>query len=102
MFSLVLRVRSLAEHACTERTADQRYNTRTTRANLLARITFAPLHVNYHLEHHLLPTVPWWRLPALHRTLAERGVLPASSLARGYIHVLQLVSSRDHSARSAV
>jgi fatty acid desaturase len=88
----VIRVRSLAEHAVTERTDDQLLNTRTTHANLIARMTFAPLHVNYHLEHHLLPTVPWWRLPALHRTLAARGVLPERSLARGYVHVLQLVS----------
>jgi fatty acid desaturase len=48
--------------------------------------------VNYHLEHHLLPTVPWWRLPSLHRTLVARGALPGESLARGYLHVLQLVS----------
>ena len=94
MFSLVIRVRSLAEHACTVRTDDQRLNTRTTRAGLLARALFAPLHVNYHLEHHLLPTVPWWRLPALHRTLAERGALPASSLADGYLHVLRIVTMR--------
>jgi fatty acid desaturase len=92
MFSLVLRVRSLAEHACTVRTDDQLRNTRTTHAGLLARVTFAPLHVNYHLEHHLLPTVPWWRLPALHRMLVARDALPATSLARGYVHVLQLVS----------
>jgi len=92
MFSLVIRVRSLAEHACTERTADQLRNTRTTAAGLLARMTFAPLHVNYHLEHHLLPTVPWWRLPSLHRTLVARDALPATSLARGYVDVLRLVS----------
>jgi fatty acid desaturase len=92
MFSLVLRVRSLAEHACTERTDDQLLNTRTTRASLLARMTFAPLHVNYHLEHHLLPTVPYWQLPQLHRRLAAQDALPAQSLARGYVHVLELVS----------
>jgi fatty acid desaturase len=94
MFSLVLRVRSLAEHACTERSANQLRNTRTTRAGLFARITFAPLNVNYHLEHHLLPTVPWWRLPALHRMLVERNVLPATSLATGYLDVLRIVSAR--------
>lgn len=98
MFSLVLRVRSLAEHACTERTDDQLRNTRTTRAGLLARVTFAPLHVNYHLEHHLLPTVPWWRLPALHRTLMARGVLPEQSLARSYAHVLALVTKPSTTA----
>jgi fatty acid desaturase len=92
MFSLVLRVRSLAEHACTERTADQLLNTRTTHATWLARMTFAPLHVNYHLEHHLLPTVPYWLLPQLHRRLADADALPSQSVARGYLHVLQLVS----------
>jgi fatty acid desaturase len=92
MFSLVLRVRSLAEHACTERTDDQLLNTRTTRAGWLARMTFAPLHVNYHLEHHLLPTAPYWLLPRLHRRLAAKDALPSRSLSRGYVHVLQLVS----------
>jgi fatty acid desaturase len=92
MFSLVVRIRSLAEHACTERTDDQLLNTRTTHANLLARMTFAPLHVNYHLEHHLLPTVPYWQLPGLHRRLAQSDALPSQSVARGYLHVLQLVS----------
>ncbi|HTL36749.1 MAG TPA: fatty acid desaturase, partial [Kofleriaceae bacterium] len=92
MFSLVIRVRSLAEHACTERTDDQLLNTRTTHANWLARMTFAPLHVNYHLEHHLLPTVPYWQLPQLHKRLAAADALPSQSVARGYLHVLQLVS----------
>jgi len=26
---------------------------------------------NYHLEHHLYPRVPCWRLPALHRWLRD-------------------------------
>ncbi len=92
-FSLFLRVRSLAEHACTERGPDPLRNTRTTRAGLLARITVAPLHVNRHLEHHLLPTVPWQRLPALGELLVERGVIPAGSTARGYAEVLREVSA---------
>ena len=91
-FGLFLRIRMLAEHACLERGSDQLRNTRTTHANLLARATVAPLHVNYHLEHHLLPTTPWFRLPALHRTLASRGHLPARSQAPGYLAVLRTVS----------
>jgi fatty acid desaturase len=92
-FGLFLRIRMLAEHACTARTSDQLRNTRTTRASLLARATVAPLHVNYHLEHHLLPTTPWFRLPALHRTLASRGHLPPPSLANSYVDVLRTVSA---------
>jgi fatty acid desaturase len=30
---------------------------------------------NYHLEHHLYPSVPCYRLPAVHRFLKERGYL---------------------------
>jgi fatty acid desaturase len=89
-FGLFLRIRMLAEHACLERTSDQLRNTRTTHASLLARATVAPLHVNYHLEHHLLPTTPWFRLPALHRALADR--IPARSLAPNYLTVLRTVS----------
>jgi fatty acid desaturase len=89
-FGLFLRIRMLAEHACLERGSDPMRNTRTTHAGLLARATVAPLHVNYHLEHHLLPTAPWFRLPALHRALASRGQVPES--ARDYLHVLRTVS----------
>lgn len=30
-------------------------------------------HFGYHHEHHLAPTVPWWRLPAVRKERAERG-----------------------------
>jgi fatty acid desaturase len=93
-FSLFLRVRSLAEHACMDRGPDPLRNTRTTRAGALARITVAPLHVNYHLEHHLLPTVPWFRLPALGRLLAANGAIPERSRLGGYLDVLRTVSAR--------
>jgi fatty acid desaturase len=97
-YGLFLRVRSIAEHACLDRTADPLRNTRTTRANLLARLTVAPLNVSHHLEHHLLPTVPYFRLPALGRALSERGALPAASTAPGYLAVLRsatLASARE-------
>ncbi len=79
-FSLFIRLRSIAEHACMEQSADPLRNTRTTRAGLLARLTVAPFNVNYHLEHHLLAAVPWFRLPALHALLRQRhGVRAAPS-----------------------
>jgi fatty acid desaturase len=89
-FSLFVRIRSLAEHACTERTTDPFRNTRTTRAGALARLTVAPFRVNFHLEHHLLVAVPWYRLPELHRLLLERGAVEGP---HGYGAVLGRVSS---------
>jgi fatty acid desaturase len=97
-FSLFIRVRSLAEHACTERSVDPFRNTRSTRAGWLARATVAPCNVNYHLEHHLLVAVPWFRLPRVQRLLQERGRIGA---APGYAAVLNLVSSGQAAERAA-
>jgi fatty acid desaturase len=97
VFSLFLRIRSLAEHACTEPVdspdaRDPLRNTRTTRAGLLARLTVAPHHVNYHLEHHLLMTVPHYKLPRMHRMLVERGALGDGQVP-SYVDVLRLVGN---------
>ncbi len=93
-FSLFLRIRSIAEHAVAEASDDPLKNTRTTDAGLLARLTVAPHHVNYHLEHHLLPTVPHYRLKRLHTLLWQRGAGPQATTASGYLEVLKLASSQ--------
>jgi fatty acid desaturase len=93
-FSAFLRIRSLAEHACTGRGPDVLVNTRTTRAGLLARATVAPVRVNFHLEHHLLVGVPYFRLPRMHRMLRERGVLEGACVVQGYPGVLKLAASK--------
>lgn len=90
-FPLFLRIRSIAEHACTPRTTDMFQNTRTTRAGVIARATVAPVRVNFHVEHHVLPGVAFYRLPRMHRMLRERGVVPAPP---GYLEVLRVASSR--------
>jgi fatty acid desaturase len=89
-FSLFVRIRSMAEHACTEKTADMFRNTRTTRAGWLARATVAPLRVHYHIEHHVMASVPYFRLKDMHRLLRERNAVPAPP---GYLEVMRLVSS---------
>jgi fatty acid desaturase len=57
-------------------------------------MTVAPHQVAFHLEHHLLPTVPWFRLPAMHRRLARAGAIPAGALAPSYLAVLKQATSR--------
>lgn len=91
-YGLFMRIRSLAEHAGTERIADPLHNTRSTKAGLLARITVAPLCVNHHLEHHLLPTVPWFRLPDMARQLERVALLPEDARAVSYGEVLRRVT----------
>jgi fatty acid desaturase len=89
-FPLFVRIRSLAEHACTESSVDMFRNTRTTRAGLLARLTVAPIRVNFHIEHHVLAAVPYFRLSRMHRMLRERG---ATDAPPGYLDVLRIVTT---------
>lgn len=91
-YPLFIRIRALAEHAVTERSLDMFRNTRTTRAGLLARLFVAPLHVNYHIEHHALASAPWHRLPAIHSLLRERNVVQAPP---SYWQVMAIVSSKQ-------
>ena len=88
-FSLFVRIRSMAEHAVTEQGADPLRNTRTTRAGWLARATVAPIRVNCHIEHHLMASVPYFRLPRLHQLLKARADLVEPP---GYLQVLHIVS----------
>ncbi len=92
--SLVTRIRSIAEHGMTRDPGDPLQNTRTMLARWWERLLIAPNRVNYHLEHHLLMTVPHYKLPRLHRLLRDRGVLADANLVRGYRTLLRLASSR--------
>ena len=93
-YSLVMRLRSIAEHAMVPDPEDPLGNTRTTVARLWERLLLAPNRVNFHLEHHLLMTVPHYQLPRLHRMLRERGVLERACVTSGYLDVLRLASSK--------
>jgi fatty acid desaturase len=87
-YSLCMRIRSIAEHAMTGSAADPLANTRTVLAGPWERIFFAPIRVNYHLEHHLLMTVPHHNLQRFHRLLRGRGMLEGAHVAASYAEVL--------------
>lgn len=91
---LVVRLRSIAEHAMIPDPTDPLRNTRTTLARWWERLVIAPNYVNYHLEHHLIMTVPHYNLPRMHRMLRDRGVLDGACVARGYLGVLKLAASK--------
>ncbi|KXZ62981.1 fatty acid desaturase family protein [Acinetobacter venetianus] len=72
-FPLFLRVRSMAEHAGMETSHSALTNTRTTKTGYIARALVAPIHVNFHKEHHLMATVPYFKLPKMHQMLRDKG-----------------------------
>ncbi len=81
------RIRNLAEHACVPDLfdPDPLRHTRTTLASWWERLTFAPNNVNYHLEHHLMPSIPKYRLPKFHQALKQRGLLDEADIETGYL-----------------
>lgn len=88
-FFLFIRIRSIAEHAVISNPLDDFQNTRTTQANGFSRLFVAPIHVNYHLEHHLLMTVPHQNLKKMHLSLKKQDVFNAGNYASGYGVVLK-------------
>jgi len=93
--TLVTRIRAIAEHALTPDPDDPLQNTRTTLLRWWERLLVAPNFVNYHLEHHLLMTVPHYRLPEMHRLLRERDVLEHACVEPGgYAAILRRAASK--------
>jgi len=93
-YQVVMRIRSIAEHAMTTDANDGLNNARTTYGRWWERFFVAPLNVNYHLEHHLLPAVPYNQLPAMHRRLREMGAFnhPAA-IEMNYQQILRQAGS---------
>jgi fatty acid desaturase len=91
----VTRLRNIAEHGAVPDNDDRLRNTRTVIASIIERAFIAPYRVNYHLEHHLLVSCPFYRLPEMHRLLIARGLGPRMEVRYGYRDMLrQVVRSR--------
>lgn len=74
-------VRGLAEHSLT--THDNVFTeTRTVTSNPF--VSFMMNNLNYHLDHHLFPGVPWYNLPQLHAILKDEYKAAGSSIYTSY------------------
>lgn len=62
---------ALTQHAgLAENVTDHRLNTRTVYMNPVWRFLY--LNMNYHIEHHMFPMVPFHALPALHEEIKDQ------------------------------
>jgi fatty acid desaturase/nitrite reductase/ring-hydroxylating ferredoxin subunit len=73
---------------------DHRLNTRTVYMNPILRFLY--LNMNYHLEHHLFPTVPYHALPALHREVAGHLPAPNTSVLDAYREIVDALRHQRH------
>jgi fatty acid desaturase len=77
----IANIRGVAEHGMT--TAGNEFiNTRTVRTNPVMSLLMC--NVNYHVEHHLFPGVPWYNLPRLHEVLAPEYRKAGTSVYSSY------------------
>ena len=65
-----------------EDVTDHRLNTRTVRMNPISRFVY--WNMNYHVEHHMFPMVPYHALPALHAEIGADLPEPTRSIPAAF------------------
>ena len=90
VFPATFRIRAVTEHHGIAEAGEQRYSRtspdvlRTTRSiqGHVGRVLFGPHGLNYHLEHHLYPSVPFYNLSRLSRLLKDDAPVEIGSRIR--------------------
>jgi len=77
--------RGWAEHMMT-RAGHPLTQTRTVTSNRV--VSFFMCNLNYHLEHHLFPAIPWYNLPRLHLLLRGEYARAGAFIERSYLRFL--------------
>ncbi|WP_420563938.1 fatty acid desaturase [Thalassobaculum sp.] len=78
---------SYTQHAgLADNVEDHRLNTRTMYLNPILRFLY--WNMNYHIEHHMFPMVPFYNLPKLHRLVKSQLPRPSAGLVDAYREIL--------------
>lgn len=67
----ILRIRALMEHGGFSYDKDSSNCTRTVAPGLLTKL-LAPHNINFHIEHHLYPTIPSFRLGSISKKMNQK------------------------------
>ena len=76
----LLRFRAICEHGAVTDLSSPLTAARTNLVPGWLRWWMFPHHVNFHVEHHLYPSIPHYNLPACHAKMAEHGILKQSEI----------------------
>jgi fatty acid desaturase len=76
----LLRFRAICEHGAVEDYSSPLTAARTNLSPWWFGWFLFPHHVNYHVEHHLYPSIPHYNLGACHREMMARGILEGAEV----------------------
>ncbi len=68
---------------------DHRLNSRTILMNPVLRFLYG--NMNYHIEHHMFPMVPYHRLPELHEMIKDQCPTPKNGLLDAYREIVPIL-----------
>jgi fatty acid desaturase len=91
LLQMLLRLRAVCEHGAPTALDTPLRAARTTLAPFWIRWLLFPHHMNYHVEHHLYPAVPHYRLAECHRELVRAGALQGAEVVPRLGHTLAKV-----------
>jgi fatty acid desaturase len=81
------QVFNITQHTCLDEDVyDHRLNTRTVLMNPV--FDFLYMNMNYHIEHHMFPMVPFYALPRLHALIRNQCPKPYASLREAYAEII--------------
>lgn len=90
----LMRIRTVMEHGGLLENEDQSNNSRTV-VNPIQTFIFGPHGVNYHIEHHLFPAVPWHQLKNLHKKI--KAEIPSENVYSSYSQVFDQILNKGNS-----
>jgi fatty acid desaturase len=91
----------LTQHAgLAEDVLDHRLNTRTVYMNPVFRFLY--WNMNYHVEHHMFPTVPYYALPRLHELLKKDTAPPYPNILAAYREIIPALRQQVKDPRYCV
>ena len=68
---------------------DHRVNTRTVILNPI--LSWLYIKLEYHIEHHMYPQVPWYNLPKLHKIIKDQLPKPNYGLVSAYKDIVPVI-----------
>jgi len=82
VINTLVNIRGMSQHTFLEHQSDTVLGTRSILTNPVT--AFFMCNENYHLEHHLFPTIPWYNLPRLHKALHKDLLARGAPFIRSY------------------